>query len=113
MWNSALAARARLYRDATLSVVDASGYPSSMRCQVELDDALEVVRLIGVMGLEQGPACLIFHRHDERLENQYQLLIRGQLEVENAALIVRPTAFVTANGTADTDRMPHAGAPRQ
>jgi hypothetical protein len=111
MWNSALARRARVYRDATLSVVHPSGYPYSVRCGVELDDSRQIVRLTTVSGLAPGPGCLAFHRHDERLENQYQMLIRGQLEVDNGGVILRPTAFVTANGSSETDRMPHAGAP--
>jgi hypothetical protein len=113
MWNSALASRARLYRDATLSVVEPSGYPYSVRCSAQLDEARQIVRLTTVSGLAPGPACLAFHRHDERLENQYQLLIRGQLEVDSGSVILRPTAFVTANGSSGTDRMPHAGAPLQ
>jgi len=116
VWSSELAACARRYQGATLSVVEPGGYPISARCQVELDDErqqITVKRLPPLAELWRGPACLLFHRHDERLENQYQLLIRGRLTEEGESLIFRPSAFVTANGSRNQDRMPHAGAPLQ
>jgi hypothetical protein len=116
MWNDQLARCARAYPDAALSVIEQSGYPFSVRCRVELDAQREVVRLIGdtieaMSAPPAGAACLAFHRHDDRLEKQYQLLIRGQLALGEGGLILRPTAFVTANGSDSHDRMPHAGAP--
>jgi len=99
-----------------LSVVEADGYPRSTRCAVVLDDRAEVVTfadLPQVASPWRGPACLLFHRHDERLENQYQLMIRGYLVQQGGSLELRPTHFVTANGSRTGDRMPHAGAPLQ
>src|SRR2546422_400298 len=115
MWNKRLAAAARLYRDGTLTVVEASGYPISVRCTVELDDLHEVIRFARLPPASAwcGPACLLFHRHDARLENQYQLLIRGRLIQEDEIVAFEPSAFVTANGSRESDRMPHAGAPLQ
>jgi hypothetical protein len=83
---------------------------------VVLDDQREVVTFGGlphVASRWSGPACLLFHRHDERLENQYQLMVRGQLVQQAESLELRPTHFLTANGSLTGDRMPHAGAPRQ
>ena len=116
MWNKALAAAARQYADGTLSVAGDSTYPVSVRCTVEVDDALETIVIKTPPALAaswRGAACLLFHRHDAQLENQYQLLIRGDLTAAGSALVLRPTAFVTANGRQDGDRMPHAGAPLQ
>jgi len=107
---------ARAYRDGILSVVDDSGYPFSVRVQVAIDDVHERLVLSGMdrsLPFGPGPACVAFHRHDEHLENQYQLLVRGQLILGDGTLLLRPSAFVTANGEQDTDRMPHAGAPLQ
>jgi hypothetical protein len=97
-----------------LSVVAASGYPFNIRCVATLDDAREVVRFPVPPPLPvpaPSPACLLFHRHDARLEDLHQLLIRGQLVAHGDALVLRPIAFVTANGRRGTDRMPHAGSP--
>jgi hypothetical protein len=114
MWDSRLAQRARLNPSGVLSVLEPSGYPASIRCQVHLDDAREAIDLTDLppyASAWRGPACLLFHRHNERLEDQYQLLIRGTLVEEGGRMSLRPAAFVTANGRRDTDRMPHAGAP--
>ena len=114
MWDSRLAARARLYGSAVLSVVDRSGYPTSVRCAVRLDDARGLVAFTGLppsAAAWRGAACLLFHRHDARLEGLHQLVIRGELVEEEGAVVLRPSAFVTANGRRDTDRMPHAGSP--
>jgi hypothetical protein len=116
MWSKELGICARAYADATLSSVEDDGYPFSARCEVALDDQREVItftRLPEIASRWRGPACLLFHRFDERLENQYQLLIRGRLVQENERLVFRPSAFVTASGSRTSDRMPHAGAPLQ
>jgi len=116
MWSSNLATCARAYPDAVLSVVDPDGYPCSTRCTVRLDDRREVITFINLPPLAsswRGPACLLFHRHDDRLENQYQLMIRGHVVLQGDSLELRPTHFLTANGSLTEDRMPHAGAPLQ
>src|SRR5438128_9202173 len=99
MWSKELAICARRYADATLSVVDPSGYPFSARCRVAFDEQREVITFTSLLAMAlvwRGPACLLFHRHDERLENHYQLLIRGQLVQEGQSVVFRPTVFVTA-----------------
>ena len=114
MWDSRLAARARLYESAVLSVVDPSGYPASVRCAFALDQSRELIAFTALppsAAAWRGAACLLFHRHDARLEGLHQLLIRGDLVEEQGSVALRPSAFVTANGRRDTDRMPHAGSP--
>src|SRR5438132_747066 len=109
MWNSRLAANARLYTDATLTIVEPSGYPFSVRCTPRLDDRREVVTFATIpahANAWRGSACLLFHRHDERLEHQYQLLIRGQLVEQDQMLTLQASAFVTATGNRQDDRMP-------
>jgi hypothetical protein len=114
MWKKALAARAADYATAVLTTVDAEGYPVSVRCAPQLDAAAETIRLGPVApalaGLS-GKACLLFHRHDERLEGLRQLLIKGELLEQDGVAVLRPGEFVTANGRPDTDVMPHAGRP--
>ena len=90
MWNRALAARARHYPSGVLTVVEASGYPSSVRCQTVFDDATELIRLPAVAPMAagwRGQACLLFHRHNARLEEQYELLITGDLAEETGGLV--------------------------
>jgi hypothetical protein len=59
----------------------------------------------------RGKACLLFHRHNERLEGMRQLVILGELVYEEGLLTLRVSKFVTANGRSDTDQLPHAGSP--
>ncbi|HMA33336.1 MAG TPA: hypothetical protein VKY74_02555 [Chloroflexia bacterium] len=114
MWNKQLAAAARAYSTGILTTVDAGGYPVSVRCSPELDDSQEVITfrdLAPPAAGWEGPACLLFHRHDARLEQQYELLIKGRVAPGPAGLVLRPEGWLTGTGSAQTDRMPHAGAP--
>jgi hypothetical protein len=114
MWNKQLAARARAYSSGTLTIVESSGYPLSVRCTAQLDDAREIITFPQVPPLAagwRGKACLLFHRHNDLLEDFYELVIKGELTEVGSTLIMQPTEFVTGTGRQDTDRMPHAGAP--
>lgn len=116
MWSNVLAACARRYPSGVLTTVDSSGYPTSVRCTVTLDDAAQVIRLTTLPPLAadwRGPACLLFHRHDAHLEDQHQLLVRGDLAAAGATLVLRPSEFLTPTGRADHDALPHAGTPWQ
>jgi hypothetical protein len=87
-----------------------------VRCTPRLDDHREAVTFAAIPAQAnawRGSACLLFHRHDERLEHQHQLLIRGHLVQEDQVLTLQPSAFVTATNNEHDDRMPHAGAPLQ
>ena len=114
MWNKQLVARAQMYPTGVLTVVDAEGYPFSARCAVEFDAAREVTILSGTGALFQdmvGKACLLFHRHNPDLSGQHELMIKGDLAVEDGRLVFRPGEFLTGSGRQDTDRMPVAGSP--
>ena len=65
MWNEHLAARASNYSTGVLSIVDADGYPMSVRCTACLDASRQVInaalvtlwpRLEEFMGDQAGPA---------------------------------------------------------
>ena len=47
----------------------------------------------------------------EHLEGLRQLVLKGEFVAEDGNLVFKVTEFVTANGRAGTDQMPHAGAP--
>ena len=113
MWNKQLIACARVYPSGVLTVVEDSGYPLSVRCLVEFDDARELILFPApppdVVGC-QGLACLLFHRHNADLGGQHELLIKGELREEAGVLTLRPGDFLTGSGRQDTDRMPVAGS---
>lgn len=114
MWNSRLIDLARAYPSAVLTIVEPSGYPLSARCTVTFDEAREAIGFAQLPALArdwQGKACLLFHRHNERLEAQHELQIRGELIAMDGELVFRPSAFATGTGSATNDAMPHAGAP--
>jgi hypothetical protein len=114
MWNKELAACGRAYESAVLTIVEPSGYPLSVRCKVRFDDAREVVTFAELPEMARGwsgPASVLLHRHNEVLEDFYELLLKGELSVEGGTITFKPSEFVTGSGRQDTDRMPHAGAP--
>jgi hypothetical protein len=114
MWNERLAALTREYSTAVLSVVDADGYPVSVRCLVRLDPARQVFTFPAPPAEAiswRGKACLLFHQFNERLEGLRQLVILGELFCEEGLLTLQVSKFVTANGRQNTDRMPHASSP--
>lgn len=116
MWNKLLVTRAQAYPSGVLTVVDDAGYPVSARCTVQFDDTREWVTFPAPPPLikgSRGPACLLFHRHNAALEEQYELLIRGELADDAGRPVFRPTAFLTGTGSVKDDQMPHAGNPVQ
>lgn len=116
MWNNNLGKRIPTYSTAVLSVVEANGYPMSIRCQVSADAAHHLVRIVHPSTLVQGwrgRACLLFHEHDARLESLRQMVVLGKLQDEGGSLIFMVETFVTANGSSRSDRMPHASSPFQ
>jgi hypothetical protein len=114
MWNKELATCGRAYESAVLTIVEPSGYPLSVRCKVRFDDAQEVVTFAELPETARGwsgPASVLLHRHNEVLEDFYELLLKGELAMEEGSITFKPSEFVTGSGWQDTDRMPHAGAP--
>jgi hypothetical protein len=114
MWDSRLAALAAGYPTGVLSWVHPSGYPVSVRCRVTLDATRACVTFDALPPAARdwrGPACLLLHAHDARLEDLRQMVLTGELVVEGGAVVLRVSEFVTANGRRGTDRLPHAGAP--
>jgi hypothetical protein len=87
-----------------------------MRCAVQFDDARQVIVIAdsppGARGY-RGRASLLFHRHNEHLENQYEMMIKGEVAAQGDTLIFRPGDFLTGTGSPKTDRMPHASDPIQ
>jgi hypothetical protein len=116
MWDHKLAELASKYPTGILTIVEPSGYPISVRCTTHFDEAGETIHFPEppqVAVSWRGKACILFHHHDEHLEGLRQLVIKGDLvdDGDSGKPALHVTEFVTANGRADTDEMPHAGAP--
>jgi hypothetical protein len=114
MWNEQLAQLATNYPTGVLSVADVGGYPASVRLAARLDTRQRVVTFPALPAYAQGwrgKACLLFHRHNSRLEGLHQMVLKGELEEVDGAVALRVTDFVTANGQTNTDEMPHASQP--
>lgn len=95
MWHE-LTRRLGRYTSAVLTTVDAEGYPVSVRCRPAPDDASQTLRIELPEGLElrPGKAGLLWHTHDERLWNQWSLLVRGELRRDGAGWLVQPAQVV-------------------
>jgi hypothetical protein len=91
---------AALFASAVLTGVDDQGYPFSLRCQPKLDLESRVLRVRAnkITPLLDGPACLLFHNHDERLWNQKSFVLSGELETSGEAWSFRPVRFVPGMG---------------
>lgn len=114
MWNKQLAKLATKYPTGVLSVAGVEGYPASVRLAARLDTKQRVVTFPALPPYAQdwrGKACLLFHRHNSRLEGLHQMVLKGELVEEDGAVVLRVTEFVTANGQTNTDEMPHAARP--
>jgi hypothetical protein len=114
MWNERLAKLATKYPTGVLSVAAVHGSPASVRLVARLDAERRVVTFPALPPYAQGwrgLACLLFHRHNVRLEGLRQMVLKGELVEEGGAVVLRVTDFVTANGRTDTDELPHAGHP--
>ncbi len=91
---------APLFASAVLTGVDDRGYPLSLRCRPELDLKSRVLRLKAshTTRLLDGPACLLFHSHDERLWNQKSFVLSGELETGGEGWAFRPVRFIPGMG---------------
>jgi hypothetical protein len=67
---------------AVLTYVDGSGYPSSIRCRLNLDGKSFRVEPDpgGLIGKETAKASLLFHSHEENLWRLRTFMVRGRLE---------------------------------
>lgn len=114
MWNKKLGRLIATYPSGVLSIVEDDGYPASIRCQVSTDAEHHRIALVDPPALAKywrGPANLLFHEHDDCLERLRQMALAGVLIEEEGSLIFVVEKFITANGRADSDQMPHASSP--
>jgi len=93
----------REFSSPILTGVDGDGYPVSIRCAPELDEAQRVLRvsLPGWTRIRKGPASLLCHGHNDLLWNLRSFLVRGTLEPAGGETwLFRPARFVPGVGIA-------------
>jgi hypothetical protein len=85
---------------AVLTSVDRDGYPFSQRCRPEADPVKQVLRVMlsEEEALRAGPACLLFHRHDDRLWNLKSFVVRGILASDSRSWYLAPQVFIPGMG---------------
>ena len=88
------------YESAVLTALADDGYPFTIRCRPQPDEANKTLRLVLLFGVEltTGPACLLWHRHDDRLWKLNSFTVRGQLLKENKGWTFRPETFILGGG---------------
>lgn len=88
------------FPSAVLSGLDMSGDPYSLRCRPVLEPVQQRLRLslFAAPALQPGPACLLCHRHDERLWNLKSFVVRGTLERDGPDWVLSPHQFIPDMG---------------
>jgi hypothetical protein len=99
MWNE-IVRHLGDFPTAVLTAVDDTGYPFSLRCRPEPEDATQTLRFQLPEGakIRVGPAGLLCHRHDEQLWNLKSFFLRGELERDEQSWILHPRGFVPGAG---------------
>ncbi len=99
MWDEITKGLAQ-FPDAVLTVVDADGYPLSIRCHPQADAATQVLRVPTARGLDlrPGPASLLCHSHDENLWKLKAFLVRGRIEPSDDSWVFHPQKFIPGGG---------------
>jgi hypothetical protein len=89
------------FSSSVLTGVDGDGYPVSIRCAPELDDAEQVLRLSlpAWTRISQGPASLLCHGHNDLLWDLHSFMVRGTLEPAGGETwVFRPSRLVPGVG---------------
>jgi len=99
MWNEIIRTLAK-YESSVLSFVDAEGFPLSVRCAPQADEARQVIRVTLPPGVtvQPGPASLMSHYHDHQLWNLRGYNVFGTLEPEaegQGGWVLRPRKIIS------------------
>jgi len=88
------------FRSAVLTGLDQDGFPFSLRVVPAFDEASQGIALELPAGLDiqPGPACLLFHKHNQNLWNLKSFVLRGVLEQDPSGWRLRPQQFIPGMG---------------
>ncbi|MFD7136364.1 pyridoxamine 5'-phosphate oxidase family protein [Streptomyces sp. NPDC059894] len=93
------AAQLARFPTAVLAARDASGAPVLARTRPVPGDAGFTVEVPSDCAVAPGPASLLVHRHDERLNRMENALVRGELERTGAGWTLVPAKVVQPMGS--------------
>lgn len=87
------------FDSAVLSAIDQQGRPLSVRCRPHLN-GVDDLTLSAAKGMvpQPGPACLLFHQHDDRLWSLKSFVLRGTLNVTDHGWRFEPEQFIPGMG---------------
>lgn len=91
----------RGFSSPILTGLDSDGYPFSIRCAPQLDEAQQALRvsLPASTRIRPGPASLLCHGHNQLLWNLRSFMVRGTLEPTGGETwLFRPSRFVPGLG---------------
>jgi hypothetical protein len=97
VWDDRMDQLGRQYDRAVLSIVGPDGFPYAVRLPVSADRAAGVLRFADVppgIPMEPGLACLCAHDHDREFNWQRNFQVRGDLDREGDAWVLRPHKLV-------------------
>lgn len=88
------------FDSAVLSGVDANNYPFSLRCVPQPDPTRQLlaIQIPAYAPIRPGPASLLYHFHDEKLQNLKSFEVTGALEQEPDGWVFRPGRFIPGMG---------------
>ena len=88
------------YPSGVLTALDSAGFPFSVRCSPQIDDASNALRVAvpARLDLQPGPASILCHSHNLLLWNLRSFLVRGSLERIDGSYLFRPSRFVPGIG---------------
>lgn len=88
------------YPNGVLSVIDETGYPLSVRCQPRADAQEQglYITLPDRLPIQAGAASLLFHSHDELLDQLKSVTVQGALVRQGGEWLFKPERIIPGMG---------------
>ena len=88
------------FPSAVLTAYDSDGRPFSLRCRPQPDPNFQVLRFDFPAGLnlQEGKACMLFHKHDENLWNLKSFVVQGSIYRDESGWFLQPDRFIPGMG---------------
>ena len=93
------------YESAIITAVDGNGYPVSVRCRPRPDYIAKALKcdISNDLGIQNSPASLLCHSHDEWIFNMTSFGVRGSLEHVEDGWLFYPRRIVPGAGLSPSD----------
>lgn len=88
------------YPNGVLSVIDADGYPLSLRCQPQADATGQrfTITVPDNLPVQAGKVSLLFHAHDELLNNLRSVSVQGTFQQHGEQWVFQPEKIIPGLG---------------